>query len=59
MNRDRANKSALTALLNGYSSVRDSKVMDERQTLSLLAWTLGSVVLATFILNAVALSISG
>ena len=30
--------------------------MDERQTLSLLGWTLGAVVAAVFILNGIALS---
>jgi hypothetical protein len=30
--------------------------MDERRTLSILGWTLGGVVGATFILNAIALS---
>jgi hypothetical protein len=31
--------------------------MDERRTLSLLGWTIGSVVAAVFILNAIALSL--
>jgi hypothetical protein len=31
--------------------------MDERRTLSLLGWTIGSVVAAVFVLNAIALSL--
>ena len=31
--------------------------MDERRTLSLLGWTIGSVVAAIFVLNAIALSL--
>ena len=31
--------------------------MDERRTLSLLGWTIGSVVAAAFVLNAIALSL--
>jgi hypothetical protein len=31
--------------------------MDERRTLSLLGWTIGSVVGAVFVLNAIALSL--
>jgi hypothetical protein len=30
--------------------------MDERQTLSILAWTMASVLMIVFVLNAVALS---
>lgn len=33
--------------------------MDERRTLSILAWTVGSVVGIMFILNAIALSFTG
>jgi hypothetical protein len=31
--------------------------MDERRTLSLLGWTIGSVVAGVFVLNAIALSL--
>ena len=31
--------------------------MDERRTLSLLGWTIGAVVAAVFVLNAIALSL--
>jgi hypothetical protein len=36
--------------------VRNGLTMDERQTLSMLAWTIASLITAIFILNAIALS---
>jgi hypothetical protein len=53
---DETSADAGTFVLNSRSCPQGTPPMNERQTLSLLGWTLGTVVAVVFILNGIALS---